>query len=393
MPRPSDMTPTPISKPAQAAICLCFLLLVIVPHIMELFGSGGSTASMEKRENAKTPDACLILKSFSEFARQFESYYSDSFGLRDRLIYWNALLRLGAFDESPAGMKVRIGREGWLFYAEDRVLEDYANVIPFNSEDLEKIGRGLEERRAWLEGKGTKLFIIVPPNKHSIYSEYLPLNIHKIGKESRLDQVKAYLERYPKLEFVDVREAFFKAKPEQRLYHKTDTHWNEYGAFLAYKELIDRIGLHFPAIKKLSLDDFTVNIARTRGGDLAGLLSLSDRLVEDTITLVPKTVPMAQAAPSPFLDPLDGKNMIVREVDNPHLPKAVVFHDSFTKALVPFLSESFRRVVFVPTLDFMPELIEREKPDVVIIECVERFLGVLLKGNPPQVRAALHDSR
>jgi hypothetical protein len=289
---------------------------------------------------------------------------------------------------------VKAGREGWLFYAEEKALDDYMNAIPFKSEDLEKMGRVLEERRAWLEGKGIKFFILVAPNKPTVYSEYLPGFIHKIGKESRLDQVKTYLQRYPKLEFVDVREALSKAKRTQRLYYKTDTHWNSYGAFIAYGELMGRIGLHFPAIKKHSLDDFTVNIQEFKNGYEAVMLSLSGYFADEQITLVPKFAPRARDLSPPFTKSAHGiGDMIIREVDDPHLPKAVVFHDSFSQSLIPYLSESFRRIVFIWTFDFMPELIEREKPDMVILECVERYIHWLSKENPPEVRAAFHGLR
>lgn len=385
---------TPISKSAQVAICLSFLFLVIVPHVMELSGSGGNTESTEQREIAKAPDAGLIFKSFPEYARQFDSYYSDTFGIRDKLIGWNAFVRLHTFDDSPQNMKARVGKDGWFFFADEMVMQDYANVIPFTPDDLKNIGRILKERYAWLEAKGIKLFILVAPNTHTIYGEYLPSNIHKIGKESRLDQVKAYLERYPELEFVDVRETLFKAKPTQRLYHKTDTHWNAYGAFLGYEELMDRVRLHFPAIKKLSLDDFDVQIQETGGGDLARMLSLQDRLVEHRVKLVPKFVPMARDVANSPADPFAAQySMIVKENDDQYLPKAVVFHDSFTIALVPYLAESFGRLVFVRTSDFLPELIEREKPDLVIIQYAERLLKGLLKKNPAQVRAALNSSQ
>ena len=43
--------------------------------------------------------------------------------------------------------------------------------------------------------------------------------------------------------------------------------------------------------------------------------------------------------------------------------------------------------------DFRPELIESEKPDIVIIECVERYIHMLTTENPPEVRAAPKDLR
>ena len=395
MPKPNSMDLTQIGKLAQVAICLCFLLLMIAPHVMELSGRSGSTASKEKREIAKAPEPSLIFSSFPEYVRQFEKYYGDSFGFRDRLILWNGLLRLRAFDDSHTIMEVRLGREGWLFYTSERVLDDYINVIPFKSEDLEKMGRVLEERRVWLEGKGIKLFILVAPNKPTVYSEYLPRYIHKVGKESRLDQVKTYLEcYYPKLEFVDVREALSKAKRTQRLYYKTDTHWNGYGAFIAYRELMERIALQFPTVKKLSLDDFTVNIQKFKDGYEAAVLSLSDYFTDEQIMLVPKFTPRARDLSPPLANSAAGRrDTIIMEVDDPQLPKAVVFRDSFSESLIPFLSESFRRSVFVWKFEFTPELIEREKPDIVIVECVERYIHWLAKENPPEVRAALPGPR
>ncbi len=73
--------------------------------------------------------------------------------------------------------------------------------------------------------------------------------------------------------------------------------------------------------------------------------------------------------------------------------KAVVFHDSFTVALMPFLSGSFRRSVFAWASGFLPELIESEEPDIVIIECVERYIHSLTAENPPEVRVAPWDLR
>ena len=62
------------------------------------------------------------------------------------------------------------------------------------------------------------------------------------------------------------------------------------------------------------------------------------------------------------------------------LPKAVMFRDSFANALVPYLSESFSRIVYVWERDVNPEVVELEQPDVVIQEIAERFLGRAPRG-------------
>jgi hypothetical protein len=56
------------------------------------------------------------------------------------------------------------------------------------------------------------------------------------------------------------------------------------------------------------------------------------------------------------------------------LPRAVIFRDSFATALVPLLAEHFRRSVYVWKNAFDTAVIEREKPDFVIHELVERCL-------------------
>lgn len=370
-------------KLTQLALVGPFLILLAIPHFVELSGMASSTSANEKRVMAARPDTRLLFASFSDYARQFDRFYNDSFGLRDGLIRWNNRLRLFIFNESPV-RGVRVGREGWFFYADEWVLEDYENAMPLPSPELDTIVQNLEKKRDWLEARGIELLVLAVPEKHTIYSEYLPPSIHKLGRESRLDQLAGALKSHPKITFIDSREPLLKAKATARLYHRTDSHWNDYGALIAYGALMEPIARRFPAVPVLAPDDYAVSTAVGYGGDLAGMLSLSDVIREERITLVPKFTPRAVDGARPYPNPVDpavypGRDMVVKETGDPSLPKALVFRDSFSGPLIPFLSESFRSVVFVWTFDFLPELIEQEKPDIVIIECVERYLTGLTR--------------
>ena len=59
---------------------------------------------------------------------------------------------------------------------------------------------------------------------------------------------------------------------------------------------------------------------------------------------------------------------------NAGLPRAVVYRDSFANNLVAMLSEHFSHALYLWTYDFHPQVIERERPDVVILEMGERAL-------------------
>ena len=65
---------------------------------------------------------------------------------------------------------------------------------------------------------------------------------------------------------VDVRRALIAANRKERLFHRTDTHWNERGAFLAYQQIIDAVHVRLPAVPpprdRVDFDDAPTRILR-----------------------------------------------------------------------------------------------------------------------------------
>ena len=48
------------------------------------------------------------------------------------------------------------------------------------------------------------------------------------------------------MQVLDLREPLRRAKAERRVYHRTDTHWNEAGAFVVYTENLRALKPWFP---------------------------------------------------------------------------------------------------------------------------------------------------
>ena len=67
-----------------------------------------------------------------------------------------------------------------------------------------------------------------------------------------------------------------------------------------------------------------------------------------------------------------GEGRIVTEIPGSTLPRAVIFRDSFTSALAPFLSEHFSRAVYLWQNNFDADDVLKEHADVVIEEIVGR---------------------
>jgi hypothetical protein len=66
------------------------------------------------------------------------------------------------------------------------------------------------------------------------------------------------------------------------------------------------------------------------------------------------------------------RGIILMEQENKSLPSVVVFRDSFSIAMHPYLSEHFSRSLYYWQRHGDMEIFEREKPDLVIHEIVGR---------------------
>jgi len=180
---------------------------------------------------------------------------------------------------------------------------------------------------------------------------------------------------------------------ERRIYHKTDTHWNDEGAFIAYRQIAEQLARRDPSIKVLSRADFEPRIIESRrAGDLARMLGVDDRFEEERTILAPRRPRRArQVWPGELISKKaeaygwsQERTPRVMEVRDVSLPRLVAVHDSFLIQIIPFLSEHFSRSVYL-SHTFEPEVIAAEKPDIVIDEVVERILSQPMPQNPPVV--------
>jgi len=371
---------------------LVFLLLISIPLLDTVFKISRPVFIKENRRLAPPPH--FELRSPLAFLRKTEAYFNDHFGLRTQLLQSHSRLVLQLFRASSSP-KVIIGRQGWLYLAHggdfDNEINYYRNVLPFTRQELEQFRKILEERRDWLARRGIRYLFMLAPAKSTIYPEFMPAAYNKVHSRSRLDQLKEYLSRYSNLQLLDLRPALLREKQSHRIYHKTDSHWNELGGYFAYKEMITRLSEYFPQMRPLPLDGFTLGQASTPGGDLAIMLSLQRTLFREMrITLTPKVPSRTRlAAPTPGFRP---KARWVRlhaiECPDGRIPAAVMVHDSYAQQLHPYLSEHFRRIVYIWdwSMRFFIQVIEKEKPWVIIDEMSERSLLNPIPVNPDALK-------
>ena len=267
------------------------------------------------------------------------------------------------------------GKEKWLFLG--NTYDDTVAKLKLASSPTQKS----IEREADLftnlaraaETENTSVVLLIGPNKSTIYPEYLPDEI----KLSEQRYVKYFTERLDAIEnfsVVDPVEDLLGAKENAGLlYYRTDTHWNDKGAFLAFSTLADRQNWPVPEV---SFETGTPHL-----GDLIRISELESFPVttgdswkiswaaEPNLT----TKPLVNQPETSF-----GRAKIVMN-NTPLAEKTVwIIGDSFTTAIAPYIDATFKEVHYLghwrdKMLELQKDLKRaKEKPDLIIIIRVER---------------------
>ena len=361
-----------VRRIAEALVICLFLGVVCLPLLGKLLPSEGAFALTENRRPAPFPTIELNSPgwgfSIASFPRRFERYWDDSFAFRWYLIRAHSIVKL-ALGVSPSP-KAIVGQNGYLFYAAEQSVDYFRAVKPFTPRELVQWREELESRRLWLAERGIRYLVVVAPNKETIYPEFMPPELRPVGTETRLDQLVHELRAHSSVELLDLRPPLRLAKQAQRVYHRTDTHWNDAGAFVAYSEILARLRPWFPELSASPLPGSLV-AHNTSGGDLARILALDDRFREERIDFVPTASRHARQATS---DGAGGSESVAMECADCGGPRVVMTQDSFNTNLAPLLAEHFRRIVFIDGTRLDRSLIDRERPALIIQEFVERVL-------------------
>jgi alginate O-acetyltransferase complex protein AlgJ len=364
-----------------------FIAAIFLPPVLGLLGTGRDTNLTEERTPVARPALTLDVPGLRNFHRTFEGYWNDAFGLRGTFV--RSYNRLALWMGVSLSTTIVSGKEGWLFVGEEyHGVESYRATRPFTTHQLKWWQRTLEARRDWLAQRGIRFLFIVAPEKQTIYPEYMPARLNRVGTATRLDQLVAHLARHSDSRVLDLRDALLGAKAHDRVYEPLDSHWNDLGAWIAYAEIAKQLSVWFPQVRPAALGSFEREQQAGFGNDLSRLLSLSDLMPGDRLALVPRVPRRARWQTPDGMPPKPPAPFLVSEIDDPGLPRAVMFHDSFAEALRPFLSENFARIAYAWQTRLDLELIEREKPDVVLYELVERSLMGDFAPDPEEVRQA-----
>ena len=356
------------------SLVLCFLAILVAPSVASLAHYDPMGALDEKRALAKKPaDSLRSANAHSRvpaLALAWEKYFNDNFGLRKLLIgsYRMAALYVLGTSPNPAVVVGKSdGAARWLYY-DAALAKDGAGFAafqgkkPYTATELATIAALLGQVTdiAHQHGKGAKLIIAICPDKQTVYPEYLPRDQRpRPGAISRLDQFWAMASALPSVPLLDLRIPLKQAKTDRLLYYPSDTHWNLRGEILAYQSVTRALAAQDPSRRWLPIERLGWTLGSPRVGDLTKLMGLPSW--SGDVDWLPDFEGMV-----PLAGPKQGKLLVIA--------------DSFFEALQPYFQLQFESVKWirhetaakrVGLVD--PAWLDAERPDVVILESVERY--------------------
>lgn len=324
----------------------------------------------------------LKLHSLLTFPPRYTKFYSDHFGFRKSLFRLNALFHAFVLRDSPMPDNLVFGKDGFMFLVRPGAIDQYRGLPMFTEQELHWISERLERRRKWLADQGISYYLMFPPLTASVYPDKLPGRMNRIHARGGLDQLIDHLRAHTAIPVIDPRAALIEGRKVRDTYYTTDIHWNPWGGYLGYRELMNTLIKDHPELGSPCLPgDYVVQLDTNDQGDLAMQMALNDVFTRVTPMMAPYAPDRARSLPDETLpaSAFFKYRPVFKQGPDPNAPKLLMFRDSFAVYLIPYLSEHFSRSVYVWTPIFIPDIVEKEKPDIVVQEILEVFIRDLLE--------------
>lgn len=280
---------------------------------------------------------------------------------------------LQVYASPSAGYQTLVGKNGWLFICGVNKLEDQIKgTVLLSDEDLQIFEERLIERDRFCRAAGAKYLHVVVPDKSAIYPEALPDGMPR-AEETVLNQIEDALSRLEgKVLGIGLR-SFLRSKKntEDFVFLQTDSHWTHRVSIDACNELI-RLADMGDELAPIPPSSIVWN-RKSKVFELAALLPEPYKESFDSPAV--KT-PLSKVV---FENQARGRGRLQVYEGGGGTAKVLLFRDSFSSMFMTHLADQCAKLTAINSMQFWPELVEQQQPDLVIFQTSERFLYPFVK--------------
>ena len=200
-----------------------FCLVLFAGGISFFTGEDKTFSESENRVLASMPSLSLYSLKEGTFMKDFETYLTDQFVFRDRIIGLKTVLDRAVGKTKTGG--VYIGKEGYLFSV----------PTPFDEKKVEEVTESISLFAD--NNSDSKITFMMSPDSSYVYSEKLPDNLSLADQNYLIKDTENCIKN-ENIKFINLSELFVSKKDEVQLFYKTDHHWTTRAAELAFRELM-----------------------------------------------------------------------------------------------------------------------------------------------------------
>ncbi|MGB3592017.1 MAG: hypothetical protein WBA16_10075 [Nonlabens sp.] len=319
-----------------------------------------------------------------EGERKIGFRFKKNFPFRHELLRLHLDMRSEIFKAHPLPYKYIEGKDGFKFLGNSyyNATAVGLNAQILSTEQLNSLSEILLSNKHMVEKSGGSYYFAMAPLKSTTYPEKFPLKaLERVSRKQQIDSLCTAIG----VSFIDLGKHFKNNKKNIRIYHKTDSHWNDIGSLLAHQSIVERLKEDFPGhdIKRYDFDEVTIDTIPVALGDINrfALLPLGEDLIRIQFKDAPKFNELEHTLNSSTLPDDYLKKPSHKYSSDYNDLKVVCFHDSFMPGVSLFLRGAFKESVFLWDYRLNAELILNERPDIVIQEAAELEIVDLIEVN------------
>lgn len=270
--------------------------------------------------------------------------------------------------------QVILGKNGWLFYSRETdgdPIGEFEGTKQYSQDEKDEILEVMREIQTRYEEQGKKIVVFVAANKESVYSEFMP-ETYSHMKISGTDQLISYLEENG-IKIISSKRDLLEEHSMIQLYYLYDTHWNQQGAYIGVKSIMDFWNIPMPELPKRDIVAYELkeNYHFCAVDDLAKMVGVRFILDDEMEYEVKGT---GRIDWEEFEEEQEEGNVSHYHNSNANLQSSVfIIGDSFRTAMIPALVEMYQDVYVADRLSYKKGMLEDVDPEYIILEFVERY--------------------
>lgn len=367
-----------MKKISNYIVILIFFIMIILPQVLFVFLEAKIPEdNSEKRKLAEKPE--FKIENIESYSSNFESYYNDHLPFRSIIRNIWTKFNFYVLNESTSS-SVLIGKNDgdrsltWLFYQDDNEssnpVKETQAILAFSEEEKENISNKIVETTEEFEKRGIQTYFVVIPNKENLYKEKLPDNIRIYEEETRAEKIVNYLQNEKNMNnVIYIKEDLENSKEKGLLYYRQDTHWNDYGAFIGFKAILNKIEHTYNNFEH-SVDFPEAEIVQKDLSDMSGIKDIF-KDTEPTVEFMEEKKYYEEIYETT-------NRIVITYAEEPVIDKTVlIVGDSFRSTMIPYFSKIYKKVIYMHRCDYQKHMIDAYAPDIIICQVLERYLNAL----------------